>query len=45
MHSNRLFFLGSSPPGEEDDFEETQPRLDDDNSVEPAPAWFFSACN
>ena len=35
MQSNRLFFFGSSPPGEEDDFEETLPRLDNDISVEP----------
>ena len=41
MQSNRLFFFGSSPPGEEDDFEETLPRLDNDISVEPAPTWFF----
>ena len=41
MQSNRLFFYGSSPPGEEDDFEETLPRLYNDISVEPEPTWFF----
>ena len=37
MQSKRFFFFGSSPPGEEDDFEETLPRLYNDISVEPEP--------